>query len=266
MAQKIGNGLDLLNQKIINVADPTNPTDAGTKQYIDNVARGLNWKPSARAASTANIVIATPGATIDGVTMAVNDRFLAKNQTTGSENGIYVWNGAATPATRALDAATTGQLVAGSAITVTEGTVNADKVFNITSDGAITIGTTATTWSQLGGSGAAYTGSNGILLTGQNFTGVADPVSGGGIIVGAAGFKVDTAVVARKLSATIGNGALTVIPVTHNLGTQDVEVSLRDVATNTAYITDYVATDINTVTFTFATAPTTSQFRATIVG
>jgi hypothetical protein len=82
----------------------------------------------------------------------------------------------------------------------------------LTSDTAVVIGTTSQTWGVLGG-GNIYTGSNGILLTGANFTAVADPVAGGGIAVTSAGIKVDTAVVARKFSTNIGNGALTSIPV-----------------------------------------------------
>lgn len=111
MAQKFGNGIDLLQQKIVNVGDPASLLDAVNLQTLQNYLRGLAaMKEPVRAASTANITIATPGATIDGVAMAVNDRFLAKDQTTSQEKGIYVWNGAAVPATRAVDADTNGEL------------------------------------------------------------------------------------------------------------------------------------------------------------
>lgn len=57
-------------------------------EQLGAALEGLAWKDDVRAASTANINLASPGASIDGVTMAANDRFLAKNQTAGAENGI----------------------------------------------------------------------------------------------------------------------------------------------------------------------------------
>ena len=87
---KVMNGLDLQSQKVTNLADPSANTDAANKQYVDNVARGLQWKAPVRVASTANTTLSAPGSSIDGVTMAVHDRVLLKNQTTASENGIWV--------------------------------------------------------------------------------------------------------------------------------------------------------------------------------
>jgi hypothetical protein len=148
---KVMNGLDLQSQKVVNLADPSANTDAANKQYVDNVARGLMWKAPVRAASTTNISTAAPGATIDGVTLAANDRVLLKDQSTASQNGLWVWNGAAAALTRAVDGDGSVELAPGTAVTVTEGTVNGDKVWMITSDAAITVGTTSQTWGQLGG-------------------------------------------------------------------------------------------------------------------
>ena len=263
MARKFLNGTDNNNQRVQGVADPAAATDAANRQYVDNLVRGLVIKDAVRAASTATIILAAPGATVDGVAMAVNDRFLAKDQTTGAEKGIYIWNGAAVAATRSLDADTGSELRPGTAVFVTEGSTNADKLFVISSDAAITIGVSAMTWTVFGG-GTTYTASTGVVLTGANFTGVAAP--SGGLTVGAAGFSVDANVVSRKISGSMGNAALTVISVTHSLGTKDVSATMREVATDSAVDTDWVATDINTVTFTFATAPTASQYRWTIQG
>ena len=145
------NGLDLQSQKIVSLADPSANTDAANKQYVDNVARGLQWKNPVRAASTADVTVASPGATLDGVALAVNDRVLLKNQTTAAENGIYVWTAPGSPLSRAADADANGELAPGTSVSVAEGTVNTDKVFMIISDAAITIGTTAQSWGQLGG-------------------------------------------------------------------------------------------------------------------
>jgi hypothetical protein len=260
---KILNGLDLAGQRIAALGDPSAATDAANKQYVDNVARGLYWKNPVRAASTANVTLATPGTTLDGVTLNPNDRILLKNQTNGAENGIYTWTGGSTLLTRAADADTGAELNPGTAVTVTEGTVNGDKVFMIISDAAVTIGTTATTWAQFGG-GQTYTASNGVTLLGSDFRAVAAP--GGGLTVGATGIGVDTSLITRKASGTMGNGSLTSIAVTHSLGTQDVQVSVRDATTNAVVMTDWVATDTNTVTFSFATAPASGAYRWTIEG
>ena len=78
---KVMNGLDLQSQKIVNLADPSATTDAANKQYVDNVARGLQWKAPVRVATTTNGTLATAyanGQSIDGVVLATNDRILLK--------------------------------------------------------------------------------------------------------------------------------------------------------------------------------------------
>lgn len=258
---KIMNGLDLQSQKIANLADPSATTDAANKQYVDNVARGLSWKIPVRAASTTNVNLASPGATIDGVTLAANDRLLLKNQTTASENGIWVWTASGSALTRSIDADNNGELAPGASLSVTEGSTNADKVFMIISDAAITIGTTSQTWGQLAG-GTTYTGGNGISVAGSVISAVANT----GVSVTGSGIGIDTSVVARKFSANLGNGSLTSIAVTHSLGTQDVNVSVRDTASQSGVLADWVATDANTVTLTFAVAPASNAYRVTVTG
>ena len=260
---KIMNGLDLQSQKIIALADPSANTDAANKQYVDNVARGLAWKNPVRVATTANGTLATAfanGQSIDGVTLATNDRILLKNQSTATDNGIYTVNASGAP-TRAVDADTNGELAPGTSVSVTEGTANADKVFMIISDAAITIGTTAQTWGQLSG-GTSYTGGNGINVAGS----VISAVQNTGVIVNGSGIGIDTSLVSRKYSANVGNGSLTSIAVTHGLGTKDVTVSLRQVSDDSGIITDWVATDTNTVTLTFAVAPASNALRVTVTG
>ena len=260
---KIMNGLDLQSQKIIALADPSANTDAANKQYVDNVARGLVWKAPVRAASTTTVTTTAPGATIDGVTLAANDRVLLKNQTAAAENGIWLWNGAAVALTRAVDADGVGELAPGTAVTITEGTVNGDKVYMITSDTAITVGTTSQTWGQLGG-GTTYTAGNGIAIAAGVVSAVA--VASGGVQVVAGGIQLDASIAARKFSSNVGNGAATAIAVTHNLGTQDVTVTVREVGSQAGVLADWVATDVNTVTLTFAVAPASNAYRVAVVG
>ena len=262
---KVMNGLDLQSQRITNLADPSSNTDGANKQYVDNVARGLRWKDAVRVATTTNGTLATAfanGQTVDGVTLATGNRILIKNQSTGSENGIYTVNASGAP-TRATDADGETELAPGTAVTVTEGSTNGDKVFILTTDGTVTIGTTAQTWSQLGG-GTTYTASNGVTLVGSDFRAVA--AASGGITVDSGGISVDPTIVARKYSANIGDGSTTTITVTHNLGTKDVTVALRQNSDDAHVLADLVSATINTITVTFGTAPASNSLRVTVIG
>jgi len=138
--------VSLNSQKITGLADGTSAGDAVNKGQLDAAQNGLDVKASVRAATTGNITIATAlnsGDTLDGVTLANGDRVLVKDQTTKSENGIWVV--AATPA-RSADASSAGQLSGGTFVFVEEGTVNADVGYVITTNGSITPGTTAHDW------------------------------------------------------------------------------------------------------------------------
>lgn len=143
---------------------PTQDTHAANKAYVDSVAAGLSWKQAVRAATTANINLAAPGATIDDVTLANGDRVLVKSQSAAAENGIYVFNGAAAAMTRATDMDTAGEF-AGATVYVTEGTVNQDSGWTQTAEVA-TVGTTAVVWYQFSGS-STYTWGTGLDNTGN---------------------------------------------------------------------------------------------------
>lgn len=263
---KVMNGLDLQSQKIANLADPSLSSDAANKQYVDNVARGLLWKAPVRAATTTAGALASAfanGQSVDGVILATGDRVLLKDQAAAAENGIYTVNASGAP-TRAADADANGELAPGTAVSVTAGTVNADKVFMIISDAAIAVGTTAQTWGPLGGGGASYTAGNGIAIGGSAISAVA--AASGGIQVVGAGIQLDASIAARKFSSAIGNGLATAISVAHGLGTKDVHVSVRTVADDSHVIADVVSLDTNTVTIGFATAPATNAYRVTVIG
>jgi len=262
VARKFLNGVDLSNQRLINLADGSAATDAVTLQQLQAAIRGLDWKPSVRVASTANLNTASPGATIDGVTMAANDRVLLKDQTTGSQNGIYVWNGAAVAMTRATDADSSAEVTSGMAVTVAEGTVNGDKVFVLTTNDPITLATTALVFTLLGGGSGSYTAGNGLQLSGSTFS----VVPGAGIIADGTSTRIDPSVVSRKFASNVGNGSLTSIAVVHNLGTRDVIVAIYDSATFEEVDCDIVRTDANTVTLGFATAPASGAYRCVVQG
>lgn len=65
-------------------------------------------------------------------------------------------------------------------------------------------------------------------------------------------------------AATFGNGSSTSFVVTHNLGTLDVVVQLVEVSNGDTIYADVARTTINSVTLTFAVAPSTNQFRVII--
>ena len=152
------------------VAVPTDAAHIATKGYVDSARQGLDVKQSVRVASTANVAISTgleAGDIIDGVTLVAGDRVLLKNQTTTSENGIYVAvaSGAASRSSDANGTADTGELKSGTFAFVEEGTVNFDSGFVVSTDGTITVGSTGITWTQFSGAGSFEAG-DGLSKTG----------------------------------------------------------------------------------------------------
>jgi hypothetical protein len=161
--------------KLTNVAQGTAATDAVNKSQLDAAVTGLDWKNSCRAATTAPLTLATAfanGSVIDGVTLVTGDRILIKDQAAGSENGIYTVNASGAP-TRAVDADDNPDVTAGMATFVSEGTVNSNSQWVLSTNDPIVVGTTPLVFNQIGGA-TTYTGSNGITVAGN----VISPVYG----------------------------------------------------------------------------------------
>ena len=152
--------VDVSSARITSVATPTGGTDAANKNYVDAQLQGLDVKNSVRVATTANGTLSSAfanGQTVDGVTLATNDRILIKDQSTGSENGIYTVNASGAP-TRATDFDADSEVTGGTFFFVEEGTVNADNGFVMTNDGSVTVGTTALVFTQFSGAGQVIAG------------------------------------------------------------------------------------------------------------
>jgi hypothetical protein len=159
--------VSLGSHKLTNVTDPTVAQDAATKAYVDNTAAGLDAKPSVRVASSTNINTASPGAAIDGVSMNAGDRVLLRGQSTSNQNGIWVWNGAASAMTRATDADAWTELV--SAYVWVEQGSDADTGWVSTVDAGGTLNTTAVTFVQFAASTTIEAGSGLVRGSGNTF-------------------------------------------------------------------------------------------------
>lgn len=260
MSAKFHLGIDANGQRITSVGSPSAGTDAANKDYVDAGIRGLSWKEEVVAASTGNVSLTAPGTTLDGVTLAANDRILLKDQTAPAENGIHVWTASGAALTRALDA-DSGPELSGATVTVQRGTVNADRVYRVTADDPLTVGTTAITLAQVGGAAAAKAAGNGLTEDGTSY----NVGAGNGISVTADAVAVDPAVVVRKVAAN--NVAATSTDVTHNFGHRDVQVQVFSTASPWQQeYPDVSLPDLNTVRVTFASAPAAGAYRIVVQG
>ena len=159
------------------------------KAYVDSVANGLDVKASVRVATTANLTatysngagtLTNSGSqaaiAIDGVTLVANDRVLVKNQSTAAQNGFYkvttVGSGSANwVLTRTPDADAASELTAGAFTFAEEGTANGDNGYVLSTNGAVTLGTTAITFEQFSGAGQITAG-NGLTKSGNTIDAV----------------------------------------------------------------------------------------------
>jgi hypothetical protein len=168
--------------------------------YVDNAVAGLRTRIIAECASTANVVISSAleaGDVIDGVTLVAGDRVLLKDQSTATENGLYlaVASGAAS---RDPEHDTIAEL-SGGMVVVNQGTANDNKIFLCTTDTDATLGSTSITYT---------------TITPQNVGTVTSITAGtglsGGAITSAGTIAIDTATTVDKTTAqTLTNKTLT---------------------------------------------------------
>lgn len=189
--------LTMNSQKITNLAAPTEANDAATKAYVDAARSGLDVKDSVRAATTANITLSGEQ-TIDGVSVVAGNRVLVKNQSTASENGIYV--AAAGAWARATDFDSDAEVTPGAFTFVEEGTTNGDAGFVLTTNAPITVGSTSLTFAQFSGAGTILAG-DGLTKDGStiNAVGTADRIA-----VSADAIDISTAYAGQTSITTLG--------------------------------------------------------------
>lgn len=248
-----------------NLPDPVLSGDAANKQWVESLItaaiEGLKNKDPVRVRTTANVNLAAPGASLDGVAMNAGERFLAGAQTTGTEVGIYIWNGAATAATRAPDANTWTELV-NAIVPVAEGT-DAGKLFRQTVATGV-LGTTTPVFSSFGTTaGAATEAAAGILeiaTQAETDTGTDDQRALTPLKAKTASWAV------RKKTFTFGDASATQYDLTHSLNTLDVLVQVRLASTDENVDCDVRRSDANTVRVNVAAAPGVNALKAVVLG
>ncbi len=291
--------LSLNSQKITNLANGTAATDAVTVGQLNSVSSGIDWKASVRAATAAAGTLASSfenGDTIDtNVTLVTGDRILIKDQAAGAENGIYTVNASGAP-TRATDADASAEVTGGLAVWVNEGTANADTGWVLTTNDAITLGSTSLTFTQFSGLGQVTAG-NALTKTGNTLdvavdsttveisgdalrlaaTAAGDGLTGGGgsalavgagtgVTVTANAVALDTAVAVRKAGGTLTGGANSEAK-THSLANQWVDAFLINPSSPFDRIDCYYeCTDANTVTFYAAAGQNLPAYRWVVQG
>jgi len=267
------------------------------KSDLTELSSGLDWKNAANLLwddAGATLTGATGSLVIDGHpalgTAQAGYRILITN---GTNAGIwdYADDGDNWTLTRASDADAYAKII-GAAIFIEEGDMYGATSW-VQSNHYIT-SFTGQTWVQFSGQGT-YIAGNGIDINGREISikldsdSLSESVDGlkvnyhtdggldndGGLYVktglgleidNSGNVAIDTAVVARKYSTTIGNTSNTTYTVTHDLGTRDVEVSVYDASTYEEVIVDVARTSTNIVTIGFAVAPGVDAYRVVVLG
>ena len=263
MPKSILTDLDFVSvSRVLNLPNATSDQEPATLAQLKAQVEGLAWKDSVRVATQGNIDLSAPGATVDGVTLSSNDRFLVKLQSTTTQNGVYIYNGASTPATRALDASTYDELES-AVVTVDEGT-DAGTTWRQTGVNG-TIGSTAVEWVAFG------------IVTPQ-----ASETTAGKIEIATqaetdAGTDDERAITPLKLKtwsgapkrfqSLVGDGSNTSYAVTHNLGARDVQVNVyRNSGNYDEVMVETRMTSTTQVTLVFSAAPATDAYRVVVLG
>jgi hypothetical protein len=249
--------------RLQNLGNAVNPGDAMPLAQVQAMVESNNWKDNVRVAAPGNVNIASPGATLDAVTMAAGDRVLLGNQTTASQNGLYIWNGAAVPMTRALDANTFLELESAIVqVDVEPGASNGGTRWRQTQVNGTLDTNNIVFLSDTGSAPAASTVTAGIqrnATLAETNAGTANTTVTSDVLAGWNGR-------ALRYSQNIGDGSATSIDITHNLNSEDVSATFRDAAGNKAYrIVEWRVLTVNSIRAIFDTvAPALNSIRVTV--
>jgi hypothetical protein len=184
IATQDANNVALTGGSITGLGDPSATSDAATKNYVDQLIAGLRTRIVAEVATTANVDLTADlqnGDTIDGVTLATGDRVLVKDQTTGSQNGLYTVVASGT-ASRDTEYDTIAEL-SGQMVVVNQGTANDNKIFLCTTNNTATLDTDTITFTQVTPSNVGTVTSVAVADSGSSeFTVTGSPITSSGTI------------------------------------------------------------------------------------
>lgn len=246
--------------RIFGLPSPLQADEPATKGYVDSIVEGLAWKDNVRVATQGNLNLASPGATIDGITMTSLDRVLVRSQTTTSQNGIYIWNGASTPMTRSLDANTAGELT-NAVVSVDSGT-SAGATFRQSAVGFV-LDTDPVVWGPFGTTAGAAT---------ESSAGIAELATQSETDTGTDDARIVTPLKlanwsgrSRRMGQDIGDGSATSFTVTHNFNSRDVKVEvIRNSGNYDSVLTEVRRTSLNAVTIVVDSAPGVNALRVLV--
>lgn len=247
MSKKVNETLDLQSAaKIINLPAPSGANDAARKADVDAVQTSLSFmEMPVRAIADSNINVASPGATIDGVAPTSGDlvkgRILLTAQTTPSQNGTWIWNGAASALTRTTDAFVEGTIVFADA----DGSTYGDTLWIQTTANPVP-GTSTMTFVKLpfeataAGTGLTKTG-NTLALT------IPVAVSSGGTGGTSTGAAKTALGFTTVYQATFGDGSSSSFTINHNLGNKWCAVVVTNISSGADEDCTVTRTNANTL-------------------
>ena len=264
MAMQQLSSLDFNSQsRILNLLDGVALQEPATVAQLNAVTTGLGWKDNVRAASTVNVTLTAPGATLDTVVLASGDRILLKDQTLPAANGIYVWTGLATALTRPADADTFNELE--SAVVCVDNEPAASNAGTTWRQTAVngTIDVTPQAWSAFGTS---------VPAASETVAGIAELATQAETDAGTDDLRIVTPLKLatwsnrRKLfESIIGDGVSTSFAVTHNLNSFGVDVTVyRNSGNRDTIGVEVQRTSVNAVTVVFAAAPALNSFNVLV--
>mgnify|MGYP003645043930 CR=1 FL=1 len=222
IATQAANNVSISGGAVTGLGAPSSNSDAATKSYVDDLVAGLRTRVIAECASTANVNISNAleaGDAIDGVTLVAGDRVLLKDQSTATENGLYLAVGSgAGAASRDPEHDSIAEL-SGGMVVVNQGSVNNDKIFLCTTDSSGSLGSTNITYT---------------TITPQNVGTVTSIATGtgidGGTITSSGTIAIDSTVATLSGTQTLTNKTLT----TPKIGTSILDTNGNELAKLTA--------------------------------
>jgi hypothetical protein len=259
---KLANDLDGQGlAKAIGFLDPTAAQHLATKAYVDALVQGLDPKGSAVVVAASNITLSGTQ-TIDGVAVTAGQIVLAVGQSTASQNGPWVV--AAGAWTRPTNFASGATVHPGAYLLIDNGTSYKGHGFILTGASDVTVDSGSQTWQEFTGAGD-LSATSPVVITGNVLSLTTVPVNKGGTnATDAAGAKTNLGFT-TKYAASIGNGSLSAITVTHSLGTTDLSsILVYRLSDGVVVEPDLTIVDGNTITVTFGFVPTTNSYRVIV--